>query len=201
MAQPPRVVPVAGCSRRDATTTDVAVVAGSHRIVRTALIIVSVLAAVTMLLLLIVVAYTCKKNRKPHKHVQIASDGHGDEGEMRSSESLMYDLSTLPAATDNFSEENKLEEGWYFTKWAGDCSEETVQNFAARACGDEGPIWSQEDPHLRPSMASIVVMLNSRSITLPVPAEPAFVTPDQRPRVAAPEPSINEDSVSDLEPR
>jgi hypothetical protein len=32
---------------------------------------------------------------------------------MRGSEPLMYDLSTLRAATDNFSEENKLGEGGF----------------------------------------------------------------------------------------
>ena len=67
-----------------------------------------------------------------------------------------------------------------------------------------GLLCVQEDPHLRPSMASVVVMLNSRSITLPVPAEPAFMAPGEWPRApAAPaqEPSINEGSVSDLEPR
>lgn len=32
---------------------------------------------------------------------------------MGSSESLLYDLSTLRAATDNFSEENKLGEGGF----------------------------------------------------------------------------------------
>jgi hypothetical protein len=41
------------------------------------------------------------------------SPGHGDEEEIRSSEPLMYDLSTLRAATDNFSEENKLGEGGF----------------------------------------------------------------------------------------
>jgi hypothetical protein len=47
-------------------------------------------------------------------------------------------------------------------------------------------------------MASVVVMLNSRSITLPVPAEPAFMVPGEWPRApAAPaqEPSINKGSV------
>ena len=71
-------------------------------------------------------------------------------------------------------------------------------------CVHVGLLCVQEDPHLRPSMASVVVMLNSRSITLPVPAEPAFMVPGEWPRApAAPaqEPSINEGSVSDLEPR
>lgn len=42
----------------------------------------------------------------------LLSIGYGaEEEEMRSSEPLMYDLSTLQAATDNFSEENKLGPG------------------------------------------------------------------------------------------
>jgi hypothetical protein len=41
---------------------------------------------------------------------------HGDDSEdedMRSSESVLYDLGTLRAATGNFSEENKLGEGGF----------------------------------------------------------------------------------------
>jgi hypothetical protein len=44
----------------------------------------------------------------------LLSIGYGaEEEEMRSSEPLTYDLSTLRAATDNFSEENKLGEGGF----------------------------------------------------------------------------------------
>jgi hypothetical protein len=39
--------------------------------------------------------------------------GHGDDEEMGTSESLLYDLGTLRAATGNFSEENKLGEGGF----------------------------------------------------------------------------------------
>ncbi|TVU19998.1 hypothetical protein EJB05_36184, partial [Eragrostis curvula] len=86
---------------------------GSKRTVRTALV-VSVPVAFTLLVLLLVALYLCKRKRKPHKQAQIASvRGHGEDEEMRSSESLMYDLSTLRAATDNFSEENKLGEGGF----------------------------------------------------------------------------------------
>ncbi|TVU02142.1 hypothetical protein EJB05_52366 [Eragrostis curvula] len=71
----------------------------------------------------------------------------------------------------------------------------------------------QEDPQLRPSMASVVVMLNSRSITLPAPTVPAFAvvpgrvvtaswnTDREDPMAAARELSFNEASISDLEPR
>ncbi|KAF8715931.1 hypothetical protein HU200_026895 [Digitaria exilis] len=68
-------------------------------------------------------------------------------------------------------------------------------------CIHVGLLCVQEDPHLRPSMASVAVMLNSRSITLPVPAVPAFMTAGEWPRAAAREPSINEVPASDLEPR
>ncbi|PUZ65423.1 hypothetical protein GQ55_3G221700 [Panicum hallii var. hallii] len=122
-APAPGGVPVNGSELSGPRNTARTDVAGSRGIVRTALIIVSILAAVTTLLLLIVAAYVCKKSRKPHMHVRLASDGHGDEEEMRSSEPLMYDLSTLRAATDNFSEENKLGEGGFGPVYRG-----TVQN-------------------------------------------------------------------------
>jgi hypothetical protein len=81
-------------------------------------------------------------------------------------------------------------------------------------CIHVGLLCVQEDPYLRPSMASVVVMLNSRSITLPTPAVPAYalhgraataVNPprgmNMGPIAAAREPSINEASVSELQPR
>lgn len=74
-----------------------------------------------LLVLLITALYLCKrKNKKPHEHVQISSAADGEDGEnMGSSESLLYDLSTLRAATDNFSEENKLGEGGFGPVYKG----------------------------------------------------------------------------------
>ncbi|KAL6609733.1 hypothetical protein ACP70R_039702 [Stipagrostis hirtigluma subsp. patula] len=95
---------------------------GSNRTVRTALL-VSIPVAATLLVLLLVAVYLCKRNRKPHELVQIASTRHVDDEEMRSSESLLYDLNTLRAATDNFSEENKLGEGGFGPVYKG-----TLQN-------------------------------------------------------------------------
>lgn len=83
-------------------------------------------------------------------------------------------------------------------------------------CIHVGLLCVQEDPQLRPGMASIVVMLNSRSITMPMPTVPAYelhgrtvaaVNPRrmsmdrEAPMAAAGEPSINEASVSELQPR
>ncbi|TVU01635.1 hypothetical protein EJB05_52908, partial [Eragrostis curvula] len=91
---------------------------GSKRTVRRAPV-VSIPVAVMLLLLLLVALYLCKRNRKPHENAQIASVRHGDDEEMRSPESLLYDLSTLRAATDNFSEENKLGEGGFGPVYKG----------------------------------------------------------------------------------
>nr|CAB3461102.1 unnamed protein product [Digitaria exilis] len=70
-------------------------------------------------------------------------------------------------------------------------------------CIHIGLLCVQEDPQVRPRMASVLLMLNNRIITMSAPTKPAFVIPgpEERPRAEAPEPSINEASVSDLEPR
>ncbi|TVU02157.1 hypothetical protein EJB05_52382, partial [Eragrostis curvula] len=41
-------------------------------------------------------------------------------------------------------------------------------------CIHVGLLCVQEDPLLRPGMAAVVIMLNSRSITLPAPTAPAY---------------------------
>ncbi|XP_066367711.1 cysteine-rich receptor-like protein kinase 25 [Miscanthus floridulus] len=70
---------------------------GSNHTVRTALLVA--ISVAVALLLVAIFLFLCKRNREPHKHVQVASTGYGDEEDMRSSESLLYDLSTLRAAT------------------------------------------------------------------------------------------------------
>ncbi|XBJ10707.1 hypothetical protein VPH35_015521 [Triticum aestivum] len=81
---------------------------------------VSIPVAVVLLVLLTVALYLCKrKNKKPHEHVRISNSDSEDGTDMKSSESLLYDLSTLRAATDNFSEENKLGEGGFGPVYKG----------------------------------------------------------------------------------
>ncbi|CAL4901418.1 unnamed protein product [Urochloa decumbens] len=92
---------------------------GSNHTVRTALL-VSIPVAVALVVVLLAALCLCKRNRKPHQHVQIAiASSHADDEEMRSSESLLYDLNTLRAATNNFSEENKLGEGGFGPVYKG----------------------------------------------------------------------------------
>ncbi|KAF0923403.1 hypothetical protein E2562_006307 [Oryza meyeriana var. granulata] len=94
---------------------------GSSNTVSKAVIIpVTVAAALLLVVILLLIAvHLCKRSRKPHKHMLIGSVNLGDEDEMRSSESLLYDLSTLRAATGNFSEENKLGEGGFGPVYKG----------------------------------------------------------------------------------
>ncbi|KQK13771.1 hypothetical protein BRADI_1g12377v3 [Brachypodium distachyon] len=87
--------------------------------VKTALAVSIPVAAVLLVLLVIAFCVLSKRNRKPHRHVQIASADNGNGDEMMSSESLLYDLSTLQAATDNFSEDNKLGEGGFGPVYKG----------------------------------------------------------------------------------
>ncbi|KAK3138407.1 hypothetical protein QOZ80_5AG0368540 [Eleusine coracana subsp. coracana] len=98
-------------------STDAATGAGMSQTVRTALL-ASVPVTVTMLVLMFVAVLTCKKNRKPYRHVRVASNRLGDE-ETGSLEPFQYDLSTLRAATDNFSEQNKLGQGGFGPVYKG----------------------------------------------------------------------------------
>nr|CAB3461106.1 unnamed protein product [Digitaria exilis] len=70
-------------------------------------------------------------------------------------------------------------------------------------CIHIGLLCVQDDPQVRPRMASILHMLDNRIITMSAPTKPAFVIPGpgELPMAATPEPSINEASISHLEPR
>jgi hypothetical protein len=79
-------------------------------------------------------------------------------------------------------------------------------------CIHIGLLCVQEDPADRPTMASILLTLNSGSVTLPSPQEPAFflrsktdmpikdLESDQSTSKSMPW-SINEASISELDPR
>ncbi|PKI67043.1 hypothetical protein CRG98_012581 [Punica granatum] len=58
----------------------------------------------------------------------------------------------------------------------------------------------QEDPANRPTMATIALTLNSDSITLPVPREPALLLRSRSNGQLHSE-SVNEASITDVEPR
>jgi len=61
-----------------------------------------------------------------------------------------------------------------------------------------GLLCVQEDPTNRPTMATIVLMLNSHSVTLPLPKQPAFLHPSGDQSIS---PSVNEASFTEIYPR
>ncbi|KAJ6738000.1 RECEPTOR-LIKE SERINE/THREONINE-PROTEIN KINASE SD1-8 [Salix koriyanagi] len=110
------------------------------------------------------------------------------EDEMATVESLQFDLSTLETATDNFSADNKLGEGGFgevykvWKHWRDGTPlkvlDPTLTDTYSRneviRCIQIGLLCVQEDPAIRPAMATIVLTLDSYSVTIPLPQEPAF---------------------------
>ncbi|XP_072956364.1 cysteine-rich receptor-like protein kinase 15 [Typha angustifolia] len=90
---------------------------GSNRTTKT-IVIVAIAVAVVLLFLLAICIFL--RRRKPVKSlsVQNAPNG-GNEEEFRSAESLLFDLGTIRAATNNFSEANKLGEGGFGPVYKG----------------------------------------------------------------------------------
>uniref|UniRef100_A0ACD5X5D5 Uncharacterized protein n=1 Tax=Avena sativa TaxID=4498 RepID=A0ACD5X5D5_AVESA len=97
----------------DNSTPGAGSIRASNGSVKTALLAASIPVAAV---LLGIAFYLCKRIKKPHKHVPIAS---ADGQDIASSEYVLYDLSTLRAATDNFSEDNKLGEGGFGPVYKG----------------------------------------------------------------------------------
>lgn len=93
------------------------------------------------------------------------------------------------------------------------CPDEGLRAQEMLRCIHVALLCVQEDPLDRPSMASVVVMLNGRSITLPVPGAPAYAVPRRGANfrsaarqgmvdaAASREQSVNGASFSDMEPR
>lgn len=64
-----------------------------------------------------------------------------------------------------------------------------------------GLLCAQGDVEERPKMATVVLMLNSSSHTMPTPHPPAFFVPSRREQLEADEGSVNEASNTELDPR
>ncbi|KAF9672183.1 hypothetical protein SADUNF_Sadunf11G0014200 [Salix dunnii] len=108
--------------------------------------------------------------------------------EITNVESLQFDLSSIEDATNHFSADKKLGEGGFgevykvWRHWRDgtplDVMDPTLTDTYSRSeiirCIHIGLLCVQEDPASRPTMATIVLMLNSYSITLALPQEPAF---------------------------
>nr|CAD1841127.1 unnamed protein product [Ananas comosus var. bracteatus] len=92
---------------------------GINGTTKTIIIVVSSVVATALLLLSAISLFVRrrKKQRKPVRNALITNGG--DEQEIRSAESLLFDLATIRAATSNFSEANKLGEGGFGPVYKG----------------------------------------------------------------------------------
>ncbi|GMI72762.1 cysteine-rich RLK (RECEPTOR-like protein kinase) 30 [Hibiscus trionum] len=147
-------------------------------------------------------------------------------------------LDILQAATNGFSDENKLGQGGFGhvykfrSPFAGDYKwekEQQISDFGTRSKGEGmklieehlvessvpaevlkciqiGLLCVQTDPADRPTMSTVVAMLGNDTITLPLPAEPAFyvrrfvaepIRHNSSDRIC----SINEVTISNMSPR
>ncbi|GFY87804.1 cysteine-rich RLK (RECEPTOR-like protein kinase) 11 [Actinidia rufa] len=231
-------------------------------------VLIAIIVPICVIVLLFIVGFCWLRRRATEKYESVREDTVGDD--ITTDQPLQYDLATLQAATNNFSEGNKIGEGGfgpvykYVTrgqfsvksdvfsfgvlvleiisgkKNSGfDQSDyEDLLSYAWNLWRDERPLdlmdptlegtysrnevircihiallCVQDDPDNRPTMATVVVMLNSYSVTLSLPQQPAF---SARSRTGLNPPkflkwdestsksmpvSVNSVSITELEPR
>ncbi|KAI3682891.1 hypothetical protein L1987_83242 [Smallanthus sonchifolius] len=155
-------------------------------------IIAAIVAIVGFLVVAMAICFLflVKKPFRPITSREIKDETDIDESGIITEQSLQFELGTIEDATNNFSIENKVGEGGFgvvykaWSKWKnGDAVEildanmvdSSSENEALR-CMHIALLCVQEDDELRPSMASVVLMLNSNSFALPVPENPPFVS-------------------------
>ncbi|KAK6264894.1 hypothetical protein SCA6_020328 [Theobroma cacao] len=101
------------------------------------------------------------------------------KSKLRNMQSLHFDLSIVEAATDKFAEVNKIgvwrhwKNGTPIELMDSTLQDSYVSNEVLR-CIQIGLLCVQEDPSARPTMARVVLMLSSPSVTLPSPKKTAF---------------------------
>ncbi|KAF9673579.1 hypothetical protein SADUNF_Sadunf10G0038900 [Salix dunnii] len=111
-----------------------------------------------------------------------------NDDEMKRLESLEFNFSTLKIATNEFSNDNKLGQGGFgsvykvWRNWregtATNLIDETLRGSPVSdvtRCLHIGLLCVQENVSDRPTMAAVVLMLNSHSWSFPSPSRPAFL--------------------------
>ncbi|KAH7837915.1 hypothetical protein Vadar_019508 [Vaccinium darrowii] len=179
-------------------------------------VLIAIVVPIGVAIMLFVAGFCCLTRWAKKKSDSIKGDNVGDN--ISAMQSLQYGLGTIQAATNNFSDDNKIGEGgfgsvykaWKFwndgaplhlmdpTQKGPYSRDEVIQ------CIHIALLCVQDDPYARPSMATVVAMLDGYFATLSLPQQPAFLASSRtgleldRKSI---ELSVNVVSISDLEPR
>ncbi|KAK3188249.1 hypothetical protein Dsin_027810 [Dipteronia sinensis] len=190
-------------------------------------IIIAIVAAITVSGVLSVAGYCflTRRSRKKYNTIQEEIAGIG----ITTVESLQFDFGTIQAATNRFSTDNKLGAGGFgevykaWNHWRDGTPMQLLDsNLIDSHSRNEvnryiqvGLLCVQDDAAARPTMATVVLMLNSYYITLPLPQQPAFfhgrkteltmqstkcTDSDQSTSMSMPF-SVNDASITELYPR
>ncbi|KAL0727224.1 hypothetical protein Bca4012_023317 [Brassica carinata] len=145
--------------------------------------VVPVVVSTIVVVLLLIAGYCFLTKRKEKKAYDTAPASDVDE--ISSADSLQLDYITIQAATNDFSESNNIGGGGFGEAWRLWRNEKPLDliapvirhNFQMNKvirCIHIGLLCVQEDPVNRPTLSTIVMMLSSNTVTIPVPKQPKF---------------------------
>nr|TKS07816.1 hypothetical protein D5086_0000108560 [Populus alba] len=174
------------------------------------IVIVAIVISIAVSMVLFCMGFSFLRRRARKNRVSLPEKDDGDE--ISTVESLQFDLSSIEAATNNFSPDNKLGEGGFgevykaWKQWTNGTALELMdaslgdsysRNEITR-CLHIALLCVQEDPKNRPKLTTIVLMLNSFSVTPPLPRKPAYCV---KSRTGSKPLSVNDMSITELYPR
>ncbi|KAK7280216.1 hypothetical protein RJT34_25278 [Clitoria ternatea] len=186
------------------------------------------IAVPVVVVVVLVLSFTCiyTRVRKRRHFFQIE-----DDNEIKTNESLQFPFATIRVATNDFSNSNKLGQGGFgavyraWRNWRNGLATNIIDPILNNGSQSEmmrcihiGLLCVQENVADRPTMIAVVRMLNSDSVTLPIPTEPAFYMENRSGNLqdmqqweftstatqqlnGASQKSVNEVSVTELYPR
>ncbi|KAJ6377320.1 hypothetical protein OIU76_026316 [Salix suchowensis] len=149
-----------------------------------------VITVVTVVGVMILVIYIClfirTRKQREKERVEIAN-------KIESAESLQFAFSSIQDATEDFSEKNRLGQDCIehllshaWRNWREGTAQDIIDPVLSSGSATEmkrcihiGLLCSQENAADRPTMASVVLMLTSSSLTLQIPSQLAFLMSNQ----------------------
>ncbi|KAJ6728452.1 RECEPTOR-LIKE SERINE/THREONINE-PROTEIN KINASE SD1-8 [Salix koriyanagi] len=150
------------------------------------IIVITVVPVVGVMILVICICLFIRTRKQREKErVEIAN-------KIESAESLQFTFSTIQDATEDFSEKNRLGQGGFgvvykaWRNWREGTAQAIIDPVLSSGlttemmrCINIGLLCVQENVADRPTMALVILMLSSSSLTLQIPSQPAFFVGNQ----------------------